>query len=103
MRKLVTVPTIIDGLSDLGVCDGATLLVHCSMSSFGHIEGGAQSVVEALIAAVGLSGTLVMPTLTHGRFDPSEWRILPRLKSSGSAFGLKRQRFIPIRLQQITR
>jgi len=77
MRKLVTVPTIIDGLSDLGVCDGATLLVHCSMSSFGHIEGGAQSVVEALIAAVGLSGTLVMPTLTHGRFDPSEWRNPP--------------------------
>jgi len=77
MRKLVTVPTIIDGLAALGLGEGARLLVHCSMSSFGHVEGGAQAIIEALTSVVGRSGTLVMPTLTNGRFDPSEWRNPP--------------------------
>lgn len=73
MQQLVTVPTIIEGLADLGVTSGDRLLVHCSLSSFGRVQGGAQAVVEALEQAVGPSGTLVMPTLTNGRFDPSEW------------------------------
>ncbi len=73
MRNSITSPTILRGLTELGVQEGARLMVHCSMSSFGHVEGGAQAIIEALIGSVGSQGTLVMPTLTNGRFDPSEW------------------------------
>ena len=73
MQQLVTIPTIIDGLAAMGVAEGAKLMVHCSLSSFGRVQGGPQAVVEALVARVGESGTLVMPTFTDGRFDPSEW------------------------------
>ena len=77
MQQLVTVPTILNGLSELGVRAGMNLLVHCSLSSFGHVQGGAQTIVEAVIQHVGKEGTIVMPTLTNGRFDPSEWRNPP--------------------------
>ena len=73
MRTLVTLPTISDGLTKLGVKQGARLMVHCSLSSFGHVQGGAQTILEGLLTHVTESGTVVMPTLTNGRFDPSEW------------------------------
>lgn len=73
MQQLVTIPTITAGLTALGVIEGANLLVHCSMSSFGRVQGGAQTIVEALVTKVGRSGTIVVPTLTDGRFDPSQW------------------------------
>ncbi len=73
MQQLVTIPTIVDGLTKLGVHEGSTFMVHCSMSSLGHVQGGAQAIIEALVSTIGASGTVVMPTLTDGRFDPSEW------------------------------
>ncbi|MFK7912667.1 MAG: aminoglycoside N(3)-acetyltransferase [Pseudomonadales bacterium] len=73
MKQLITIPTIVDGLTRLGVNHGDKLLVHCSLSSLGRVQGGSQAVVEALVSAVSEIGTLVMPTLTNGRFDPSEW------------------------------
>lgn len=73
MQQVVTFPALIQGLSNLGVTNGEDLLVHCSMSSFGQVYGGAQSIIESLTHQVGSEGTIVMPTLTNGRFDPSEW------------------------------
>jgi aminoglycoside 3-N-acetyltransferase len=73
VRPLVTVPTIAAGLAALGIKSGDCLLVHVSLSSIGQVHGGPQAVIEALIEAVGETGTLVMPTFTNGRFDPSEW------------------------------
>jgi len=73
MYQLVTVPTLLEGLAELGVSKGSTLLVHCSLSSLGRVEGGAQAIIESLIACIGDSGTIAMPTFTNGRFDPSEW------------------------------
>ena len=55
------------GLCGLGVEEGDALVVHSSLSSFGHVEGGADAVVDALLDAVGPSGTLAVPTFT--RYD----------------------------------
>jgi aminoglycoside 3-N-acetyltransferase len=41
------------------------LVVHASLSSFGDVEGGANSVCTALVDAVGDSGTIVMPAFTY--------------------------------------
>ena len=38
---------IVTGLRDLGISSASTILVHSAMSSFGHVEGGANAVIRA--------------------------------------------------------
>ena len=59
----VTRQDIAAGFRTAGVGWGQLLMVHSSLSSMGHVEGGAPTVVEALLRVVGPGGTLVMPTL----------------------------------------
>jgi Aminoglycoside N3''-acetyltransferase len=56
---------IAEDLLSLGVCRGDLLLVHASLSSLGRVEGGARTVVEALLRAIGSGGTLLMPALSY--------------------------------------
>jgi aminoglycoside 3-N-acetyltransferase len=42
-------------------------MVHSSLSRLGHVRGGASTVIEALLDAVGPNGTLVLPTHTWDR------------------------------------
>lgn len=39
-------------------------MVHSSLSSMGRVEGGAVTVVQALLDVVGTNGTVIAPTLT---------------------------------------
>lgn len=55
------------GLCFLGVCSPAVLLVHSALSSFGHMEGGAEAVIDGLLSAVAPEGTVMVPTLTGSR------------------------------------
>ncbi|MGQ9555625.1 MAG: AAC(3) family N-acetyltransferase [Anaerolineae bacterium] len=55
---------IVAGLRAIGLPQGATVLVHSSLSSFGYVVDGANAVVEALIRAVGPQGNVLVPTLT---------------------------------------
>jgi len=55
---------IVAGLRAIGLPTGATVLTHSSLSSFGHVKGGADTVIEALLQTVGPEGTVMMPTLT---------------------------------------
>lgn len=64
---------IVAGLARVGLRAGEVVLVHSSLSSFGHVEGGAETVIDALLEAVGPSGTVVVPTFTWDSFhDKSE-------------------------------
>ena len=69
----VTRQDIIDGIRSLGVEAGDLLLVHSSLRSFGRVEGGARAVADALIASVGPTGTLILPTFNYGQlpYDPA--------------------------------
>ncbi len=59
---MVTRGEIRDGTRALGIAEGDTVFVHSSLKSFGPVEGGAPTVVSALLDAVGPSrGTLVAP------------------------------------------
>jgi aminoglycoside 3-N-acetyltransferase len=68
----VTAPNLIEQLTKLGVRRGGVLLVHASFRAVRPVESGALGVIDALRAALGPSGTLVMPTMTDGAsvFDP---------------------------------
>ncbi|ONI77039.1 AAC(3) family N-acetyltransferase [Actinosynnema sp. ALI-1.44] len=53
-------------LRALGVHGGDVLVVHSSFRAVGPVEGGPLGLIEALRAAVGADGTLVMPSMTGG-------------------------------------
>jgi aminoglycoside 3-N-acetyltransferase len=59
----MTKAEIVDGLRKLGVKPGDILMVHSALSSLGWVEGGADTVIDALIEGVGPGGTIAMPTL----------------------------------------
>jgi aminoglycoside 3-N-acetyltransferase len=73
----VTRASLAADLGRLGVRPGSVLLVHSSLSSLGWVCGGAQTVVEALLDALGPDGTLVVPTHTGGNSEPSQWQAPP--------------------------
>lgn len=60
----VTKDQIINAVRAAGIEPGDVIMVHSSLKSFGHVAGGAETVVDALIDAVGPEGTVVVPTLT---------------------------------------
>ncbi len=53
---------IIAGLQSIGLTNDSKVLVHSSLSAFGEVEGGAQTVLESLMA---IAGTIVMPAFTY--------------------------------------
>ena len=57
----LTYPDILAGLKQSGFVTGMMAEVHSSLSSFGYVEGGADTVIRALIDAAGPEGSIVMP------------------------------------------
>lgn len=52
---------------------GMDVLVHSSLSSIGYVEGGAESVIDALLEICGTDrGTVIVPTLTGTAQDGPE-------------------------------
>src|ERR671910_1667148 len=59
---LVTRSRLAHDLYKLGLGAGEATMVHCRMSALGHVVGGAERVVRALLDALGPEGTLVAYT-----------------------------------------
>lgn len=57
-------------VSALGVEAGGVLLVHASFSRVRPVEGGPPGLIEALLAALGKDGTLVMPSMADDDDTP---------------------------------
>lgn len=68
---LATRASLAADLRALGVTEGATLLVHASLSRLGWVPGGEESVNAALREAVGPQGTIVMPAQSWQLCDPA--------------------------------
>lgn len=66
----LTVTSLTEQLRACGLAEGQTVLVHMAMSKLGWIIGGAEAVILALLAAVGESGTIMMPAYSRG-MEPS--------------------------------
>jgi aminoglycoside 3-N-acetyltransferase len=64
MNRPVDQAEITAALQALGLRTGNHVLVHSSLSSLGHVAGGAATVVESLLRVVGPDGTVLVPTLT---------------------------------------
>ena len=61
--------TLTQELRRLGIVRGMDVLVHSSLSSIGWVEGGADTVIDALLSAVSPAGTILMPALNGSPQD----------------------------------
>ena len=81
LKKVLTKDDLVRGLRKLGVTDEMIIEVHCAMHAFGYVIGGAQTVVDALLEAVGPDGTVVMTIQASDNTEPSFW-IAPPISRS---------------------
>jgi len=61
VKKALTQKDITDALHALGVTAGETLLVHTSLTQLGYVQGGADTIIDALKQTVGEDGTFLAP------------------------------------------
>ena len=59
---LVTRSRLARDLEMVGLRSGGAAMVHCRMSALGHVLGGAESVVRALLDALAPGGTIMAYT-----------------------------------------
>jgi len=72
-----TVRSLADDLYALGLPRGGVVLMHSSLRALGWVVGGAEAVVEAVLATLGPDGTLVVPSFSTARTDPARWQHPP--------------------------
>lgn len=70
-------------LRTLGVREGGVLLVHTSFRAVRPVEGGPRGLIEALRAALGPDGTLVMPSWTGDDAEPFDPASTPAAEDLG--------------------
>jgi len=63
----VTRADLYEGLQRVGVQSGDIVYCHSSLSKFGYVEGGANTVIDALLEAVGAEGTVATPAGTYSQ------------------------------------
>lgn len=73
IQTVVTKESLKKALEEIGVTSNMMIEVHSSLSSFGHVIGGARTVVDALMEIVGEDGTLLMPVQAVDNSEPSKW------------------------------
>jgi aminoglycoside 3-N-acetyltransferase len=61
-NKGISKQILIDDLKKIGLHQGDSVLVHSSLSKIGFVNGGAKTVVEALLEIIGKEGTLLFPS-----------------------------------------
>jgi aminoglycoside 3-N-acetyltransferase len=68
---------LIDQLRALEVRVGAVLVVHTAFSNVAPVEGGPAGLIDALLTALGPTGTLVMPSMSDEDDVPFDRRATP--------------------------
>ena len=69
----VTRSDIAVGLRGAGLAAGDVVIAHGSLSSMGHVVGGATAVVQAMLDVLTPAGTLVVPMHTPENGNPDEF------------------------------
>ena len=72
---MLTFEELADNFRALGVKKGDTLLIHSSYKSFGGVDGGPQTVINALLEVLGEEGTLLMPTFNFDFCKGADWDV----------------------------
>ena len=65
-QDLITQAQLVRNFKTLGLQSGMDVMVHSSLSKVGHVAGGPNTVIDAILSIIGKRGTLVMPSFNHG-------------------------------------
>lgn len=57
----------------IGLEKGDSVLVHSSFKSLGPVEGGPETVIDALLDTLGTEGNLMLPTFNYSNPVPQPW------------------------------
>jgi aminoglycoside 3-N-acetyltransferase len=63
---MLTTAELTAQLTEIGVAPGMNLLIHSSLRRLGPVEGGADEIIDMLLAAIDPGGTLMMSTISGG-------------------------------------
>ena len=72
---MLTFENLVEEFRELGVTKGDVLFIHSSYKSFGGVEGGPQTVINALLDVICPEGTLIMPTFNYDFLKGAPWDI----------------------------
>lgn len=64
-HEMIGYGRLVEDLARIGIKSDDALLVHSSLKSIGRVEGGPETVIQALLEILGPDGLLVMPTFTY--------------------------------------
>ena len=76
-RALITRTVLAERLRSAGLRSSDVVCAHVGMKRLGYVCGAAQTVIDALLDAVGPTGTVMMPTFSGEHSDPATWRFPP--------------------------
>ena len=69
---------LVTAMQDAGLGQVDRLLMHSSLHSLGRVDGGAETLIDALLEVLGEEGTLMAPTFNYNLeeevFDPTTVR-----------------------------
>ncbi len=86
----LTKQDLIMGFSRLGLKAGDIVLVHSSYKSLGSVQGGPQTVIDALLEVLTPDGTLIMPTFNFNFNKGEPWDVLKTPSHMGAITELAR-------------
>ncbi len=76
---MLTKQILMDEFRALGIAEGDTIFVHSAYSSLGKapggVDGGPQTVIDAILGVIGPDGTLIMPTFNYDFLKGVPWDI----------------------------
>ena len=72
-NNALPVNDLVAAFREIGLEQGDSLIVHSSLSSLGHVEKGADGVIEALLEVIGPSGNLMLPAFNYTRPLPEPY------------------------------
>lgn len=88
---MLTSSALSSGFRSLGIESGDVMLVHSSYKALGEVEGGPQTVIDALLATLGEAGTLIMPTFNFDFCKGQPWDVRSTPSRMGVLTELVRQ------------
>lgn len=70
----LTRPQIAGQLGSLGIAAGDVVMMHSSLSALGPVDGGAETVIDGILDAIGPTGTLMVPVFRDSVWgDPADF------------------------------
>ncbi len=88
---MLTKTDLMAGFEELGLRAGDIVMVHSAFKSLGGVEGGPQTVIDALLELLTPEGTLIMPTFNFDFNEGAPWDVRNTPSKMGILTELVRQ------------